>query len=213
VQPFQYGDKNSAMTIPANIDAVEIALALLLSEVSSFTGLFISIASSLAVYAIMESWVFNALRSCMPTNVTSAFVIGVALSKKAGTNLPWATFRDTIDGAIRARIIEQTLGSAGWPCDFIGAQNVKLRLTAAPPPPPPPLVLRPDLLVAEAELRVNEIQDLAEQLPEIRKIAAGTNLKFRLRLELEGKGTAPAQELVANLNRALASISKDLSLK
>jgi hypothetical protein len=32
--------------------------------------------------------------------------------------------------------------------------------------------LQPDILVAEADLRPNEIQDLAERLPEIRKATA-----------------------------------------
>jgi hypothetical protein len=40
-------------------------------------------------------------------DAATALVIALALSKKAGTNLPWATVRDTIDGAIRARIVDE----------------------------------------------------------------------------------------------------------
>jgi hypothetical protein len=46
---------------------------------------------------------------------TTALAIAVALSKKAGSNLPWATVRNAIDGAIRSRLIEPTLNSAAWP--------------------------------------------------------------------------------------------------
>jgi hypothetical protein len=138
----------------------------------------------------------------------------VALSKKAGTTLPWATVRDAIDGAIRARMIERTLDSAAWPCEFAAAQNVKLRVPAASEKPVEvPFALRADVLVAEAELRPSEIQDLAEQLPELRKAAGTFDLKFRLRLALDGRGTSPAQESVAKLNELLTKISKSLALK
>ncbi len=145
---------------------------------------------------------------------TTALAIGVALSKKAGTNLPWPAVRDVIDGAIRARLIEPTLDSAPWPCDFAAAQNVKLRVPAGPQKPiEPSFTLRPNVLVAEAELRPNEVQDFAEQLPEIRKAVGAADLKFRIRLELDGHGKSTAQDIVATLNRLLAKISKALSFK
>ena len=145
---------------------------------------------------------------------TTALAIAVALSKKAGTNLPWPTVRDVIDGAIRARMVEPTLDSAAWPCDFAGAQNVKLRVPAGPQKPiEVPFTLRPNVLTAEAELRPSEIQDLAEQLPEIRKAVGAADLKFRIRLELDGHGKSTAQDIVAKLNDLLAKISKGLLLK
>ena len=143
----------------------------------------------------------------------TALAIAVALSKKAGINLPWATVRDIIDGAIRARIIEPTIDSGDWPCSLAAAQGVKLRIASAPPRPQPPFELRADVLVAEADLRPNEIQDLADQLPDIRKIAGATNLKIHVRLELDGRGTSPGQDLVTSLNSLLAKISKGLLLK
>jgi hypothetical protein len=73
--------------------------------------------------------------------------------------------------------------------------------------------LQPAILVAEADLRPNEIQDLAERLPEIRKATATSNLKLHFRLELDGLGKAPAGETIAKLNELLTSISKQLVLK
>jgi hypothetical protein len=68
--------------------------------------------------------------------------------------------------------------------------------------------LKPDVLVAEAELRPNEIQDLAEHLAEIRKAAGAFDLKFRLRLELDGRGAIPGTETIAELNDIFAKVSK-----
>ncbi len=145
---------------------------------------------------------------------TTALAIAVALSKKAGTNLPWATVRQAIDGAIRARMFELAIDSAAWPCDFAGAQSVRLRVPAGPQQPIDVLFkLRPNVLIAEAELRPSEIQDLAERLPELRKAARTSDLKFRLRLELDGRGKSPAPDIVTKLNEVLASVSKPLSFK
>ena len=130
---------------------------------------------------------------------TTALAIAVALSKKAGTNLPWATVRQALDGAIRARMLETAIDSTTWPCDYVAAQNVKLRVPKAlssPPPPPPP-----NVLIAEAELKPNEIQDFAEQLPDIRKATGNLDLKLHLRLELDGREKSPAKDMVAKLEQ------------
>jgi hypothetical protein len=137
---------------------------------------------------------------------TTALAIAVALSKKAGANLPWATVRHALDGAIRARMLETAIDSAAWPCDYVAAQNVKLRVPKALPQPPPPPP-KPDVLVAEAELRPNEIQDFAEQLAELRKAAGNLDLRLRLTLELDGRGTSPAKDIVAKLNVELPRLS------
>ena len=144
---------------------------------------------------------------------TTALAIAVALSRKAGTNLPWATVREAIDGAIRARFIELALDSATWPCEFVGAQYIRLRIVAPSRKSETPLVLRPNVLVAEAELRPSEIQDLAEQLSELRKAAGTADLKFHLRLELDEHSGSTGPEKVLRLNDLLAKISKGLLLR
>jgi hypothetical protein len=96
----------------------------------------------------------------------------------------------------------------------VAAQNVKLRLPSTPLlGPEKPFVLSPDVLVAEAELRPNEIQDFAEQLAEVRKAAGSLEVKLRLRLELDGRGKSPPQDIVAKLNDLLAKVSKALTFK
>ncbi|MFZ0890375.1 MAG: DUF499 domain-containing protein [Candidatus Binataceae bacterium] len=156
----------------------------------------------------------SSLPEVWSAGAATALALGIALSRKAGVNLPWATVRDAIDGAIRAQMLERTLDSAPWPCDYAAAQNVKLRVPTRPPiERVEKFELRPDVLVAEADLRPSEIQDLAEQLPEIRKAAGAADVKFHLRLELDGRGTSPGHDIVAKLNGLLARISKALLFK
>jgi hypothetical protein len=153
----------------------------------------------------------SALPDIWAGETTTALAIAVALSQKASINLPWATVRDAIDAAIRARMVEPTVDSATWPCDYAAAQKMKLRRPLRPPPPPPPAPK--DVLIAEAELKPNEIQDLAEKLPDIRKAAGELHVKFHLRLELDGGGISAREEVVKELNLVLAQIAKGLSFK
>ena len=76
-----------------------------------------------------------------------------------------------------------------------------------PPKPPKP----PGLLVAEAVLEANGIQDLADQVPEIAKAAVGNNLQFNVRVEMGGE-TAPDPETVEKINELLSRVSDKLKL-
>ncbi|MFZ5634688.1 MAG: DUF499 domain-containing protein [Bacillota bacterium] len=147
------------------------------------------------------------------TSETTALAISIALSGKAGRNLPWVTVREAIEGALRARMLEKTIDSGPWPCSFSGTQNVKLRVPDVLPPPPPhqPVPPKPGVKVAEAELRPSEIQDLADVVGELLAIAVGYELTFRLRLELAGAPELP-DGVVEKINRLLAGITDNLKL-
>ncbi len=145
---------------------------------------------------------------------TTALAIAIALSKKAGANLPWATVRDAISGAIRAGLIEPTLdSSATWPCDFAGAQSVKFTRPTSQRQEKRDLEFKPGLFVADAEVRPNEIQDLADRLPELRKAAGDLDLTFHVRVELNGRGATPDRSVTEKLNEILSRISKGLTFK
>ena len=106
------------------------------------------------------------------------------------------------------------MDSASWPCDLTAAKNVRLRAASlAGKPIESPFTLKPNVLVAEAELRPSEIQDLADQLSELRQIAGAVDLRFRVRLELDGRAGSVNQDSVSELNTLLAKISKALSFK
>jgi len=141
---------------------------------------------------------------------TTAAALAAALSQKAGKTLPWKTVRDAIDGALRAHQLELAADSGSWPCEYAGAQKVKLGLPKVAPPPPP--VVRPGVRVAEADLKANEIQDLADAIGELTRLATGCDLKLRLHIELGGERAA-SEERVAKLNELLKGISEDLELK
>jgi len=68
------------------------------------------------------------------------------------------------------------------------------------------------MLVAEADLRLNEIQDLADSIANISQAAVGFDLKFHLRLELSG-ATRPSNDMVTKINLLLQEISAKLRLQ
>lgn len=145
---------------------------------------------------------------------TTALAISVALSKKVGKTLPWATVREAIDGAFRARLLERTIDSGPWPCSFAEVAAVKLRLLSQQVQPPVSAPLMPPKLgirVGEAELRPNEIQDLADVIGDLVGVAVGHDLKFRVRIELGGD-TPPPDEVVEKVNEILESVSENIRL-
>lgn len=156
------------------------------------------------------------LPAAWPGPETTALGIAAALSQKAGKSLPWVTVREAIDGAIKARLLEKTIDSGPWPCDFGSARQVKLRVPAGevvpPPPPPPPLPPKQGFKVAQAELRPHQIQDLAEIIGELVNAAAGYELVFRLQVELGGAAALP-EEVVQKINELLGKIAADLKLE
>ena len=152
-------------------------------------------------------------------DTSTAHAISKALSAKAGQTLPWATVRAAIEGALQGRLIERTEDSGPWPCGFDGARQVKLRIPAAKPdrgirdpepdrPKPPPGVL-----VASAQLKPGEIQELADQIGAISSAAVGHDLKVAVRIEVGAEGKRPPDSLVASINNKLKEISPDLELK
>ena len=68
------------------------------------------------------------------------------------------------------------------------------------------------MLVAKAELRLNELQDLADSIANIRQATVGYDLKFHLRLELSGT-SRPPDDVVAKINLLLQDISEKLRLQ
>jgi hypothetical protein len=146
--------------------------------------------------------------------ITNAMAVSNALSEKAGKPLPWSTVREAIEGAFRARWLELSSESGAWPCDYASSQNALLRLPVKspgvpiPPPPPPP---KAGVRIAESELKWNQIQDLADAMGELMSIAAGYDLKFRLRIEL-GAESPPPEEIVRKVNDLLKDVSDDLQL-
>ena len=145
----------------------------------------------------------------------NALAISTSLSTKRGRTLPWPIVQSAIDAGIRARWIEPTNDSASWPCDIAGAQHVVLHVPAGQGldegEGKPSTLKHKGLLIAEASLEANGIQDLSDQIPDITKAAVGNGLKFNLRIEFGGE-TAPDPQAVDRINALLAEVSGKLKL-
>jgi hypothetical protein len=71
-------------------------------------------------------------------------------------------------------------------------------------------------VVAETELRPNELQDLTDVVGELALVAAGHRLKFRLWIQLgetHDGGQAPPPEVVDQANKILHRVSGALQLE
>jgi hypothetical protein len=160
---------------------------------------------------------------------TTALDIANALSTKAGKMLPWALVRDVLTSAFNSRYVERTYGQ--WPCDYAGAHMVGVgqRTEAVKQPKqtgaggsstPPPVVYQhgttyvpSGVFTATATLRVDEIQDLIEEIAKINDEClkeAGTIPTFQLRIELQPK-TANTSNL-EKINELLQKVSPQLKL-
>jgi hypothetical protein len=145
---------------------------------------------------------------------TTALAILEGLSQKAGKPLPWPLVRAALNAAFQTRLLERAVNSGPWPCDLAGAAHVRVRVPSKDPIDmtvikQPEVPKRPGVLVAEADLRPSQIQDLADQLGELTKAVVGHDLKLHLRIELGGAKAVPP-ELVARLNALLAEVEKGM---
>ena len=143
---------------------------------------------------------------------TNALAIATALSNMRGVALPWSSVQTAIESAIQTRWLEVSKDSAEWPTDLAGAQHVVLQAPTTirergKPYGQPPM----GVLMAEAPLEANGIQDLADQIPDIAQAAVGSALKFNVRIELGGD-TAPDPAVVEKINALLSEVSEDLKL-
>jgi len=172
----------------------------------------------LSVYAILQSppepipaadLLPDTLPDAWSAENTTALAIVTALSKKIGKTLPWVAVSEAINGALKARFLELSFDSSPWPSDFSSAPTVKLKIPKEKPPSPPPPPK--DVMITEAYLEPSQIQDLADQIPEITKAAAGQDFKYHIRMELKGDEKT-REEVAKQINELLKSVSDDLKL-
>jgi hypothetical protein len=67
--------------------------------------------------------------------------------------------------------------------------------------------------VASSYLDTGGIQDLADQIGEIRKAAVGYDLKVMVRIEVGAEGKRPPDQVVSAINQRLTAISPALALR
>jgi hypothetical protein len=143
---------------------------------------------------------------------TDALSIAVALSKKAGTTLPWITVREALDAAFRARLLDRVAGGTDWPCDYSSASGVSIAVPLAGAAPLPQAPASDTRASAEVALKPNQLQDFVDVLPDILKATAGSEMSFRLTVEIRGKDR-PSDKTVANINKLLESVDQGLRVQ
>lgn len=137
-----------------------------------------------------------------------------ALSAQAGVPLPLLLVRDAIEGAVSAGLLEKGIGSP-WPIERANLAQIHLRIPKRiseppTPPQPPPPTAKPGRLYVEAEVRLDQLQDLAEQLPNVLKQAKGLDLRMLFGFEV--RAAQPDASKLRAVNDIVKDISPDLVL-
>ena len=155
---------------------------------------------------------------------TTLRAIADALSTQTGKPLPWIIVRQAAESAFAARYLERTTDSGPWPCDAGGAAAVRVRVpvaaSSAPPSPFAPTSHQvPDApaetsigRTALADLTVSEVQNLAEEGAELKRLATegGSDLRVRVQVELGGGSVTP--DTTQKVNATLQRISSKLQI-
>ncbi|MPZ20368.1 MAG: DUF499 domain-containing protein [Luteitalea sp.] len=156
----------------------------------------------------------NSLTDAWQSGRSDAMSVAVALSKKVGGTLPWLTVREAIDAAFRARVLDRGPGSVDWPCDYSNASAVSI---VVPEPGSvaatlPPAAASDTRTSAATALKPNQLQDLVDVLPDLIKMTAGHELRFRLAVEIKGK-QRPHDKLVAAVNELFKDLDDELRIQ
>jgi hypothetical protein len=77
---------------------------------------------------------------------------------------------------------------------------------------PPPPEKKPGVIVAEADLKPSQVQDLADQVGELARVAVGYDVRMHFRIEVGGARPLPP-ELLARLNELLGEVAEELRLE
>ena len=104
--------------------------------------------------------------------------------------------------------------SAPWPGDYVAVQNIKLRLPSTPRiESGKRFELKPDVLVAKRKSDRTKFRTSPNSSGTSERPRETLDLKLRLRLELDGRGTSPTQDIVAQSSTiSSAKVSKLRSL-
>jgi hypothetical protein len=143
--------------------------------------------------------------------------VAQALSQKLGQPLPWKTVCAAINGALQASYLEV---DGAWPCERAVAAQVTLREKKTAPIPkivvdPTPVIYGIKIASAEVELKTDEVQDLAEVMPQLKALQATDTFPMRLFVRIEcGDGkTALTDDLLGQINAMLAKVQETWQLK
>ncbi len=148
----------------------------------------------------------EALPGAWENGETNGVALVRSLSRERGEAVPWGLVRNGMREAVRSRWLE-TVGGVGVVDDFDQAGQWRLKVPAgtapapAPAPHPPPTPA-PQPQVSNLELDASELQNLAEAIPNLLRIAAGYGLSFHI-------GVALSDHAPESVRRQVAEVLKD----
>ncbi len=144
-----------------------------------------------------------------------ATVAGVLaqLSVQRGKPVPWYQIQQAVDGAIRARLVELDAQSVSWPCDPSAAAKVVLKAAVGGgkgygTDGDGVTKVKEGSVAYSANLRPNELQDLADNLPSIMELQAkhGIKIQFDVTVGATAEGSVKPEAAEA-LRKSLDDIS------
>lgn len=157
----------------------------------------------------------DSLPSAWSEATTTAHLIHAALSalKGQGRPLPWLTVKRALEEAFQLGLIERTLDSGPWPCDLGGAGLVKVRV---PEGGEPGIKLKPVIAYgakrAVSNLKIDEVQDFADRIDDLKKLAAGQKFHIQVSVEI-GEAGSLSEQLVEDINDLLSGIKPGWKLE
>ncbi len=140
----------------------------------------------------------KALPGAWENGETNGVALVRALSRERGEAVPWRLVRNGMREAVRSRWLE-TVGGIGVVDDFDQAGQWRLKVPAGTAPAPAPA---PEPQVSNLELDASELQNLAEEVPKLLRIAAGYGLSFHV-------GVALSDDAPESVRRQVAEVLKD----
>ncbi len=170
------------------------------------------------------------MNAILPENLPNAWQDGSSniqaivtlLSEKIGYPIPWTIMLDLINSGLRGRVIELLPEAKdNWPCEFITAKDILLRIPAKKVSPPKPpsgggviITSEPSIKVVSAEgsFDANDIQNLADNISDIKLSTVGYKSDVTIRLEVRGNPTLP-DELMHKLNEILKKVKDGFQLQ
>lgn len=163
----------------------------------------------------------EALPDAWSNGSTSARAIYDTLHEARDGRLPWTLVAQAVSDAMKARVLEPDGAVIAWPLGFDEADTARFRLPGASEDytggdGSTTTTVRdrtpPNVHATEAELGIEEIQDLADVVADIQAAAAGHGVRFKLRVEL-GSGQPVPAEVVEQVAGLLGDVSKNLDFE
>ncbi len=134
---------------------------------------------------------------------TNGFALAQALSQSRGTTLPWGLVRDAITASTASRWLRLTAGGSSIDCAYEAAGSLVLER----PDESERYSVKPDS--GGAVLEVDQIQNLADLASRLLEASAGAELRFHVRVVLDGDLSLDDRTA---LDELLAEVADDLRI-